>query len=304
MARTFRGKHIAMAAASTAIVGSMALLGWWYRPNRTGVASLPHAAASGGVNSPRAWGLMSTAEIARWREPIMAAQRVYALGPDVSAESVKAELVHGLRDEAGILTDREIDLLVSAMAEEILARSSPDIEAYMRMADRSGCRWIGPADHDRMWAVVGATYESLFGELPDRRRAREACRAVYQRARELESSRLSGVCVGSEFAMVIRPGIARHPEAVSASFREGEESAYWQAWSTPATLQFRVPEPSLSQCVARQGEVKYVVAGMLWETEGGHRTPVVMLWFLDREAGRWKLQSVYRKGAAVPALVQ
>lgn len=287
------------------VVVAVLLLGWWQRGSKPGVHRLNEMLnrQSSTEGEDRGWAWRSTQEIAAWRAPILAAVVMEAVDAGSTADRIVPRLAKGTLADQNSLAQNEMNALLRAVAEDLCARASPSVDAYMRLAERQGTRWLAPSDSDIYWTRIGAQYETWFGATVDRRRAAETCRLILEKSREVERSRLAAIGTG-EFGLSIRGYSAAHESELSAwRFDTEDQHAYWELTSTLATLVFRIPQPTARECLHRAGSVKAATVAIVGESEGGHRYQLVYTWFLDGEAGRWLLHDVQMKGPPAHALV-
>lgn len=305
MEHTTRSRLSTYFAIGIGVVGIGLILGWWLREPAPGVQRLNELLDEGSskIGDNRAVAQMTTLEIAAWRAPKLAAVVTEPIDGGSTVESVMTVLDRGTLPGQTVLSPSEMTALLRSVAEDLCARANPSIDAYLRLAERQGTRWLAPSDDDILWMRIGSVHEALFKAPVDRRQSVDACRRILEKSRELEKSQLAAIGTG-EFGISIRAYVAKHESDLSAwQLDNDDQRAYWELTSTLATLVFRVPQPTAAECIHRSGSLKVATVAIVCDSAGGRRYLLVYTWFLDKESGRWLLHEVQMKGRPAHSLV-
>lgn len=203
-------------------------------------------------------------------------------------------------DPNSLATPRQEQELAEIVFAQILARSGPDAQAYLDLAEADHTHWIDPDEpaNAQNWSRVNLRHEHLFGRPAPKDDVEGVLRRFLTYSYEHDQSLLTGVNVTDRPPYVYFYHVRTPLDIIRRADDPMDREAFDDWYNAPIErgFVFREPERSLDDVLRAKRIALCAAVYVVVETEAGNQYNFETHWYWDPQNSRWENYSVARRG--------
>lgn len=204
------------------------------------------------------------------------------------------------RDPHDLVAPEQAQALASVVFDQILARSGPDAQAYIDLAESDHTRWIDPDDPEnaRDWEMIDLRHRSLYDRPAPKDDVKGVLRRFLTYVYENDKSRLTGVNVSDRPPYVHYYRVRTSDDIMRLALKpmNAEEFDDWYNAPVHRGFRFRKPQRPLEDVLRTERIALCAAVFVVVETEAGNQYNWETYWYWDPGNQRWENHEVARRG--------